>query len=65
MLFAIRFFLNKNIKTVGGREYIKYVKKFSKTDYLAKISSESHERIIESNNINVIANIENKLIQDL
>ncbi len=40
-------------------------KLFSKTDYLAKISSESHERIIQSNNINVIANIENKLIQDL
>tara|TARA_B100001121_G_scaffold309997_1_gene338971 strand:- start:7462 stop:9003 length:1542 start_codon:yes stop_codon:yes gene_type:complete len=38
--FAIRYFLNKNIKTIGGIENIKYVKKFTKKDYLAGTRSQ-------------------------
>ena len=38
--FAIRYFLNKKIKTIGGIENIKYVKKFSDKDYLAGTRSQ-------------------------
>ena len=39
--FAVRYFLNKNVKTLGGIEDNKYIKKFSKNDYRATTKCEN------------------------